>query len=64
MSQNDRDKIFCKETNAQWLDVSSCPFVIGERISMEREHTGTEVVQWTWDSLPEIVDIQLMDSYI
>ena len=52
------DKIFFTETNAQWLDVSACPFVIGERVSMEREHTGTEVVQWTWDSLPEIVDIQ------
>ena len=52
------DKIFCTETNAQWLDVSQCPLVIGERISMEREHTSEEVVNWTWASLPEITDIQ------
>jgi hypothetical protein len=52
------DKIFCLETNAQWLDVSSCPFVIGERISMERYHTAESEVAWTWASLPEIVDIQ------
>mgnify|MGYP003650096245 CR=1 FL=1 len=25
---------------------------------MEREHTSAEVVNWTWASLPEIVDIQ------
>ena len=50
-------QLFCEETNAQWLNVSQCPFVVGERISMEREHTGTEVVQWTWASLPEITSI-------
>ena len=50
-------QLFCEETNAQWLNVSQCPFVVGERISMEREHTGTEVVDWTWASLPEITSI-------
>ena len=50
-------QIFCTETNSQWLDVSQCPFVVGERISMEREHTSDEVINWTWASLPEITSI-------
>lgn len=50
-------QLFCAETNAQWLDVSQCPFVVGERISMERFHTATSVVPWTWASYPEITSI-------
>ena len=50
-------QIFLTETNAQWLDVSQCPFVVGERISMERYHTTTQVIDWTWASYPEITSI-------
>ena len=51
-------QIFCAETNAQWLNVSQCPFVVGERISMERYHTDSgDVVDWTWASYPEIKSI-------
>ena len=50
-------QLFMTETNAQWLDVSQCPFVVGERISMERYHTTTQVIDWTWASYPEITSI-------
>tara|TARA_R110000765_G_scaffold18095_5_gene48793 strand:+ start:143 stop:1888 length:1746 start_codon:yes stop_codon:yes gene_type:complete len=52
-------QLFCAEVNSQYLDVSQCPFVVGERVDMEQFTTTEELVPWTWAARPEITSIAL-----